>query len=127
MPGRRSAVGFTLIELLVVLAILALLLTIAVPRYFHSVDAAKESVLRENLRVTREAIAHFRGDLGRYPDSLDDLVARKYLSMLPMDPIANSNIGWELIAPTDAVKGSVADLRSGALGTARDGTAFRDW
>ncbi len=127
MPRRREATGFTLIELLVVLAILAMLLTLAVPRYFHSVDAAKEAVLRENLRVTREAIAHFRGDLGRYPDSLDDLVTHKYLSMLPADPITNSNASWELIAPGDAAKGNVADLRSGALGSGRDGIAFREW
>ena len=51
--GKR---GFTLIELLVVLAILALLLTLAVPRYFRSIDHSKETVLRENLRITREMI-----------------------------------------------------------------------
>ncbi|HEX5688081.1 MAG TPA: type II secretion system protein [Ideonella sp.] len=127
MSAQRLAAGFTLIELLVVMAILALLLTIAAPRYFHSVDAAKESVLRENLRVTRDAIAHFRGDLGRYPDSLDELVTRKYLSAPPMDPITSSNATWELIPPSDEVKGNVADLRSGALGSGRDGSAFRDW
>ena len=40
--------GFTLIELLVVLAILATLLTIAVPRYFSSVDSAKEATMKQN-------------------------------------------------------------------------------
>ena len=34
----RRAAGFTLIELLVVLGIVALLLTLAVPRYFPSID-----------------------------------------------------------------------------------------
>ena len=128
-PSRLSAgqSGFTLIELLVVLAILALLLTIAVPRYFHSVDAAKESVLLENLRVTREALDKFKADLGRYPDSLDELVSHRYLSTLPLDPITGSSATWQLIAPTDAAKGNVADLRSGADGAGRNGKPFREW
>ena len=37
--------GFTLIELLVVMAIVATLLTLAVPRYFISIDRSKEAVL----------------------------------------------------------------------------------
>ena len=41
--------GFTLIELLVVLAIIATLLTLAVPRYYASIDKSKEAVLKENL------------------------------------------------------------------------------
>ncbi|HEU4845145.1 MAG TPA: type II secretion system protein, partial [Burkholderiaceae bacterium] len=43
-PGARAAAGFTLIELLVVLAIVALMLTLAVPRYFPSIDKSKEIV-----------------------------------------------------------------------------------
>jgi len=42
MVTRRA--GFTLIELLVVLSIIALLLTLALPRYFSSVDKSKEAV-----------------------------------------------------------------------------------
>ena len=38
--------GFTLIELLVVLAVVATLLTLAVPRYFGSIDRSKEAVLK---------------------------------------------------------------------------------
>ncbi len=46
---RLKATGFTLIELLVVMTIISLLLTLAVPRYFHSVEKSKETVLRDNL------------------------------------------------------------------------------
>src|SRR5690242_3848119 len=52
--GRRC--GFTLIELLVVLSIIATLLMIAVPRYFHSLERSKEAVLRQDLSVLRDAI-----------------------------------------------------------------------
>jgi general secretion pathway protein G len=71
--------GFTLIELLVVLGIVALMLTLAVPRYFPSVDKSKETILADNLRNVRQVIDQYYGDTGRYPDSLEQLVEKKYL------------------------------------------------
>ena len=65
------------------LAIISLLATLAVPRYFQSIDTAKETILADNLRITRETIDKFYGDTGRYPDSLDELVEKKYLRALP--------------------------------------------
>ncbi len=119
--------GFTLIELLIVLAILAVLLTLAAPRYFHSVDASKEAVLRENLRAVRDTLDKFRGDTGRYPDSLDELVERHYLRALPRDPLTLSSTTWELIPPADGSKGAVYDVRSGAPGADRNGNVYREW
>nr|GEU28028.1 hypothetical protein [Tanacetum cinerariifolium] len=84
--GARFVSGFTLIELLVVLGIVALMLTLAVPRYFPSVDKSKEVVLADNLRNLRGLIDQYYGDTGRYPDSLDQLVEKKYLRALPRDP-----------------------------------------
>jgi general secretion pathway protein G len=123
-PGAR---GFTLIELLVVLAIVALLMSVALPRYFQHIDAGKEVVLRENLRTTRDAIDKFYADEQRYPDSLDELVTLKYLRALPIDPVTDSNATWRLIPPDDGVQGNVYDLRSGAQGAARDGVAYADF
>jgi general secretion pathway protein G len=119
--------GFTLIELLVVMAIIGTLLTIAVPRYFHSVDKSKEAVLHQNLALTRQAIDKYFGDNGRYPDNLDDLVKKKYLRSLPFDPIADSNSAWIIVAPDNIEKGSVFDIKSGAPGTALDGKEYKDW
>jgi general secretion pathway protein G len=119
--------GFTLIELLVVLAIIATLLTIALPRYFGSVDKSKEVVLRENLYVTRDAIGKYYADKGKYPEALEELAADKYLRALPVDPITESNATWVVVPPDDPKKGAVYDIRSGAPGTASDGRPYSQW
>lgn len=116
--------GFTLIELLVVLAIVALLATLTLPRYFQSIDTAKEKILAENLRTTRETIDKFMGDTGRYPDSLEELVERKYLKSLPVDPITESTKTWVITPPDESVKGKVFDIYSGAQGTSHEGKPF---
>jgi general secretion pathway protein G len=118
--------GFTLIELLVVLAIVALLSTLAMPRYFQSIDTAKETILADNLRITRETIDKFYGDTGRYPESLDELVDKKYLRSLPRDPIVESTSAWVLIPPDSGFKGKVYNIKSSALGVTRNGVAFAD-
>ena len=118
--------GFTLIELLVVLAIVALLLTLAVPRYFPTIDGAKETILADNLRNTREVIDQFYADRGRYPDSLDQLVEKKYLRSLPVDPVTDSTSTWILIPPEDATKGNVYGIKSGAPGTSRSGKPYSE-
>jgi general secretion pathway protein G len=119
--------GFTLIELLVVLAIVAVLLTLVAPRYWGKLDTAKEAVLRENLRVTRDVIGKFHGDTGRFPESLDELVAAKYLASRPLDPITESSNTWVVDAPPEGYRGVVYDIRSGAAGTGRDGTPYAQW
>jgi general secretion pathway protein G len=124
---KQSSNGFTLIELLVVMAIIGTLLTIAVPRYFHSVDKSKEAVLHQNLALTRQAIDKYFSDSGRYPDNLDDLVKKKYLRSLPYDPIAESNTAWLIVAPDNIEKGSVYDIKSGAQGRTLDGSEYKDW
>lgn len=122
----KRASAFTLIELLVVLAIVALLLSIATPRYFQSIDAAKDTILLENLRITRETIDQFYADTGRYPESLDELVEKKYLRALPLDPVMESSTGWHLIAPEDTSMGKVFNIKSGSPGNNRQGIAYAD-
>ncbi len=124
---RRVRAGFTLIELLVVLAIVALLLTLAVPRYFPSIDGARETILADNLRNTRLVIDQYYADTGRYPDSLDQLVEKKYLRSVPLDPISDSSASWILVAPEDGTKGAVANIKSGAPGNGRNGKPYLDW
>lgn len=125
--GSRRFVGFTLIELLVVMAIIAILLTLAVPRYFHSVDKSKEAVLQQSLATMRDAIDKYYGDTGKYPDTIEDLITQKYLRKLPIDPITESASTWVTIPPEDAEKGNVYDVKSGAEGKSRDGTPYSEW
>src|SRR5205085_12154600 len=91
--------GFTLIELLVVLSIVALLLTLAIPRYFGSIDKSKEAVLRENLNQMREAISRYYADKGKYPESLESLAAEKYLRSVPYDPVSQSDKTGNIVQP----------------------------
>jgi general secretion pathway protein G len=124
---RGTSHGFTLIELLVVMSIIALLLAIAVPRYFNSMDRAKEAVLKEDLVQMRNAIDKFHGDRGRFPDALEDLVTRKYLRRIPPDPITDSVETWLTVPPQEAGNGAIADVKSGAPGIALDGTPYGEW
>jgi general secretion pathway protein G len=117
--------GYTLIELLVVLAALGLLLSIAAPRYLEHVDRTRENVLRQNLAATRDAIDKFRADRDRYPESLDELVAQRYLRQRPLDPITDRDDTWVLV-PSEDGRG-IVDLRSRATGTGRDGRAYATW
>lgn len=122
-PGR----GFTVIELLVVLAAIALLLAVSVPRYVQHVDTAREVALKQNLRAMREAIDKFYADQARYPQALDELVSRRYLRAVPVDPITERSDSWVPVAPAGGATGAVFDVRSGAPGQARDGTAYAVW
>ena len=123
----RPRSGFTLIELLVVMAIIALLLSLAIPRYFGSLERSKEAVLREDLFQLRDAIGKYYGDKGKYPESLDALASEKYLRKVPVDPITESTATWVIVAPEDPLKGGVYDVRSGAQGKASDGTVYAEW
>lgn len=124
--GRLIA-GFTLVELLVVMAILALLMSLALPRYFGSVDRAREQALKQELNVVRRSLDEYYADHGQYPDNLQALVNEHYISKLPWDPIAESNDGWLIIAPELPLTGGVYNLHSSSTLQAADGTTYAEW
>jgi general secretion pathway protein G len=126
--SMRKDSGFTIIELLVVLAAMGLLLALAAPRYVDHVDRSREAVLKHNLKAAREAIERYNADRGRYPASLQELVTSRYLREVPLDPITERTDSWLVVGPNGAAaSGAVFDLKSGASGQARDGTAYATW
>ncbi len=124
MPVSSPRRGFTLVELLVVLAIISLLLTIAIPRYFGSVEKSKEVALKENLQVLRSGLDKYYADKGEYPAALADLVTHHYFRSVPLDPVTESATTWQLIPSPNGEIGGVADVRSGAKGKTREGIPF---
>ena len=106
----RGAGGFTLIELMVVLSLIALLLTLAIPRYFTAIDNGRLSVQRQNVATIRDAIDKFYGDQGKYPESLEELVVKRYLRQMPLDPVSEA-ANWVVVAPQDPTQGAVYDVQ----------------
>jgi general secretion pathway protein G len=127
--SRSRRRGFTLIELLVVLAVIATLLSIALPRYFTSLDKAREATLRQSLAVVREAIDKFYADRARYPMDLQELERSRYLRAVPVDPMTDSAATWVLVPPPagSGAQGAVYDLHSGAAMKALDGSDVASW
>ena len=126
--GHLLRSGFTLIELLVVMAIIATLLTIAAPRYLQHLERAREVTLRESLATMRDAIDKFNADTGRYPDTLEELVTRRYLRRVPPDPITDRGDTWVLVPPPgEPGSRRVYDVKSGAEGSGIDGSEYQSW
>ncbi len=126
MTGKRPR-GFTLIELLVVMSIIGVLLAIAVPRYFKTLERSRETVLQQDLSVMREAIDKHFGDYGQYPDSLQALVERKYIRAVPEDPISKLRDAWTPEVSDDPDHPGIKDVHSASEGTGADGRPFKEW
>jgi len=124
--------GFTLLELLIVMVIIATLAAVAIPMYMRNVQAAKEAVLREDLRVMRTAINSYTVDKEKAPQSLDDLVSGGYLKAVPKDPITGRTDTWQTtqsdtLDSVDQTQGGIDDVHSGAQQVGTDGTTYNTW
>jgi general secretion pathway protein G len=128
---RRTS-GFTLMELLVVMSIIGILAAIAVPSYQRSLIRAREAVLQEDLYQMRRAIDSFYVDKAKYPESLEELVASRYLRGIPTDPFTQSSETWETVPPEPAAEGetpagSVFDIHSGSELVGLNGIPYNEW
>jgi general secretion pathway protein G len=100
LPHRARAGGFTLIELLVVLVIIGVLGALIVPNLFSSLDDARATAARTDIKTLVESLKRYKIDNQRYPTAeqgLDALVRKPaagptppnwkpYLDKLPADP-----------------------------------------
>lgn len=101
--------GFTLIEMLVVFTLIALLLSIAVPRYLNSVDSSRAKVREQNIATLRDALDKFKADQGHYPANLGELVTKQYLRRIPLDPVSGTT-DWVTVKDTTSSGGGVYDV-----------------
>ena len=129
---RARQRGFTLIELLVVIALISILASMAVVQYRNSILRTQEATLKTNLFRMRDAIDQYYADKAKYPSSLDALVSEGYMRAIPEDPITKSRDTWQTV-PAEPDPGSqsadpgIYDVKSGAQGTALDGSSYADW
>jgi general secretion pathway protein G len=129
---RAGASGFTLIELLVVIALITILATMGIVQYRNSIQSTREAILHTDLFRMRDAIDQYYADKTKYPASLDALVTDGYLRKIPEDPITKSADTWQTV-PAEPDPGNpssdpgIYNVKSGAPGTALDGTAYSDW
>jgi len=124
--------GFTLIELMIVMAIIAVLMSVAIPIYNRSIIRAKESVLKNNLYSMRTVIDEYTYDKQKAPQTLNDLVSEGYLRQVPMDPITGTADSWKTIMEdaSNTVNQSepgIFDVRSGSDKTSLEGTPYSEW
>src|SRR5271155_3012661 len=99
MKPRRAA-GFTLIELLIVIAIIALLSSIAIPKFANSILIAQEGSAKGQLAGLRSALSLYYGDnegnppyCGIAPDPASTILSTylvpKYMEAIP---VANNGL-----------------------------------
>ncbi len=127
VSGEVRRRGFTLIELLVVMTIIGVLLTIAVPRYFRTVERSKETVLKHDLSVLRESLDKYYADIGQYPQVLPVLVEKHYIRAVPVDPFTKSAETWIVVPSDDPEHPGVKDVHSGSPESGFDGSPFVSW
>lgn len=140
----RSRKGFTLVELLVVIVVLAVLAAIVLPKFVGAGMRSRESALRGDLKLLRNAITLFHTDTSAYPASLSDLAATSapeaglaedgtaksinsgdwhgpHVESVPNDPVSGNAFNYSTTSP------NVGKVTSSASGTALDGTAYSSW
>jgi len=132
LAAVKSARGFTLIELMIVIALISVLAGMGVVQYKNGVQHTAESVLRTDLFRMRDAIDQYYADKNKYPASLDTLVSDGYMRKVPEDPITHSADTWHAVPaePDPAnptAEPGIYDVKSGAQGTALDGSTYADW
>jgi general secretion pathway protein G len=128
----KHEAGFTLMELMIVMMIIGVLTTLAIPSFVSAIKAAKEAVLKEDLRVMRSAIDSYTMDKQKAPQSLDDLVSEGYLKVIPEDPMTKSRDTWvtdvsDALHSLDQTDPGIDDVHSGSQETGSDGQAYSTW
>ena len=73
----QNSTGFTLIEIMLVVIIIGVLAAMVVPRLVGRTEQAKIARAKSDLSAIGLALDLYELDIGRYPESLDELVAKE--------------------------------------------------
>jgi general secretion pathway protein G len=126
----RSQKGYSLLELMIAMFIMIILISVAVPSYQRAMQAARETVLKENLWQMRRAIDQYNADKGKPPQTLDDLVTAKYLRERPIDPMTEED-KWNEVMETDTTSATaeqgMSDIKSASDGVDSEGKAYSEY
>ena len=94
-PWRGAAKGFTLLEILIVVSVIAILASIAIPKFGSMIRTANEAATRGKLASIRASLTIYYADVeGFYPSDLTPLLqpGSKYLTtMLPVYTAEHGN------------------------------------
>ena len=128
----KQDAGFTLMELMVVMAVIAILMLIAIPKFTSAVKMAKEAVLKEDLHVMRAAIDSYTMDKQKAPQSLDDLIQDGYLKSIPEDPFTHAKDTWvtdssDALYSLDQTDPGIDNVHSGSQELGSDGQPYSSW
>lgn len=122
--------GFSLLELMIAMFILIILLSVALPTYQYTVQHAKETVLKENIRQIEKSIDQYAADKGKLPQSIQELVEAKYLREVPVDPITEK-AEWNEVQGEDGFSSEggqgLIDVKSLAEGEDSDGKRYDEY
>ncbi len=133
--GKKKERGFTLIEIIIVVTILSIVSLSIRPIYTQIIVKSKESALKNNLYMMREAIDSYyidhidENNSNYYPEKLSDLVTEeyKYLRYIPEDPFTGKK-DWILIyVETDSLKRGIYDIKSNYSSIGSNGISYKDW
>jgi len=117
---------------MIVMAIIAILISIAIPVYNRAITRARESVLKNNLFTMRTVIDEYTYDKGKAPQNIQDLVSEGYLRQIPVDPMTGSSDSWKVImedalTAVNQTEPGIFDIRSGSDKTSLEGTPYAEW
>ena len=117
--------------MMIVITIILILLAMGAGSYRTSVLRSKEAVLKQDLKVMRDAIRQYTLDKEQAPASLDDLVSAGYLREVPTDPFTHQK-SWRavyedtLLSPEQTGTG-ITDVFSMADLVSSEGTPYNSW
>ena len=132
MDSKKRTRGFTLLELVTAMTILALLTSVSIVGYRHSIKTSKEAVLREDLFQLNHALEQHRADRGKYPSSIGKLRELGYLREIPVDPMTGTKDTWTAeMEPPDPdnpeAEVGIWKIRSGSTDPGSNQIPYNEW